>query len=44
MDMYEREYIDGFLSIFIGDIKISLEEIFASTSSLECEYEELVAT
>ena len=42
MDMYERESSDGFLTIFIGDINISLEEVVASTSSLEHEYEELV--
>ena len=40
--MDERESIDGFSSLYIGDIEISIEEIVASTSSLEHEYEELV--
>ena len=44
LDMDEREPIDGWSSLYIGDIEIILEETVASKSSLEHEDEELVET
>ena len=41
--MDERESINGFSSLYIGDIEISLEQTITSIISLENEDKEIVA-